>query len=49
MNFGIVEGLKEFTSTFKEWHYLIGGVSIGIIVGILFSEILNLLRFLYFC
>ncbi|MFC6975804.1 hypothetical protein ACFQL1_15830 [Halomicroarcula sp. GCM10025709] len=24
----------EFASTFKEWHYLIGGFCVGVLVGI---------------
>lgn len=25
----------EFASTFKEWHYLVGGVAVGVIIVIL--------------
>lgn len=25
--------LGEFASTFKEWHYFIGGVSLGFLLG----------------
>lgn len=24
---------KEFASTFREWHYLVGGLSVGFVAG----------------
>lgn len=42
MKFTLDKGLDEFSSTFKEWHYLIGGASAGFIAGVYIA--LKLLR-----
>jgi len=31
--FTLRRGLREFASTFREWHYLIGGLALGFIIG----------------
>jgi hypothetical protein len=28
------DALAEFASTYREWHYFVGGVSIGVVAGI---------------
>lgn len=34
--------LKQFASTFKEWHYLVSGFSTGFAVGLYVGVVLNL-------
>lgn len=35
----ITHMLKEFVSTFEEWHYFIGGIAIGYILGNIFGSL----------
>lgn len=32
MQFGPTKAAKQFVSTFKEWHYFIGGFALGMVV-----------------
>lgn len=30
--------LQQFASTYREWHYLVGGFAIGVLVGIEYAR-----------
>lgn len=34
MKFTLWKGIGEFASTFREWHYLVGGFALGVVVGV---------------
>jgi len=43
MKFSPTAALKQFTSTFKEWHYLVGGLSGGFVVGWILGSLFTVL------
>jgi hypothetical protein len=36
--FTLRAGLKEFASTFREWHYFVGGFALGVLAGIEYAR-----------
>ena len=45
MEINSAKALSEFVSTFKEWHYFVGGFSLGFVVGWVIASLFSILIF----